>query len=163
MRFEPSQKRVRVEFNGARIADSSRALVLHETRLPPAYYFPPDDVAMEHLVATPHRTFCEWKGQAHYYTVAVGDLEAPDAVWSYSAPTKYWGSSSGNRSAARAASSPELHKVQARSSSLASLCSTIFRMMPSRAITRPYCSVSSGSNPRTTAAGSSASPSRARP
>ena len=52
IRFEPSEKRVRVEFNGARIADSSRALVLHETRLPPAYYFPTEDVRMDLLART---------------------------------------------------------------------------------------------------------------
>jgi uncharacterized protein (DUF427 family) len=45
LRFEPSNKRVRVEFNGAVVADSERALVVHETRLPPAYYFPAADVA----------------------------------------------------------------------------------------------------------------------
>ena len=32
IRFEPSRRRVRVEFNGAWVADSSRALILHETR-----------------------------------------------------------------------------------------------------------------------------------
>jgi uncharacterized protein (DUF427 family) len=41
---------------------------------------------MDHLVATPQRTFCEWKGQAHYYTVVVDGDEAPDAVWSYRNP-----------------------------------------------------------------------------
>ena len=43
---------------------------------------------LSHLVATPHRTFCEWKGQAHYYTVIVADREAPDAVWSYGTPVE---------------------------------------------------------------------------
>ena len=43
IRFEPAANRIRVEFNGARIADSTRALVVHETRHAPAYYLPLDD------------------------------------------------------------------------------------------------------------------------
>jgi uncharacterized protein (DUF427 family) len=76
-----------VEFAGTVIAETTRGHRVLETSQPPAYYFPPEDVALDHLVATHHRTFCEWKGQAHYYTVTVGDREAVDAVWSYSAPT----------------------------------------------------------------------------
>jgi uncharacterized protein (DUF427 family) len=84
--IEQSTSRLRVEFGGITIAESSRGFRVLETSQPPAYYFPPDDVAMEHLTATSHRTFCEWKGQAHYYTVVVGGREATDAVWSYSSP-----------------------------------------------------------------------------
>ena len=73
IRIEPSRKRVRVEFNGARIADSARALVLHETRLPPAYYFPAEDVRMESLARTGHTTHCPFKGTASYWSVKVGD------------------------------------------------------------------------------------------
>ena len=56
IRFAPSAKRVRVEFNGASIADSTRALVVHETRLPPAYYFPLEDVRMDLLEKTGFNT-----------------------------------------------------------------------------------------------------------
>jgi len=84
--LEPTTSLLRVEFGGVTIAETTRGYRVLETSQPPAYYFPPDDVAMEHLVATPHRTFCEWKGQAHYYTVVVDGYEAPDAVWSYRDP-----------------------------------------------------------------------------
>src|SRR5688572_10602522 len=86
IRFEPSKKRVRIEFNGARIADSSRALVLHETRLPPAYYFPGEDVRMDFLARTEHRTHCPFKGNASYWSVKVGDRVAENAVWAYEEP-----------------------------------------------------------------------------
>ena len=86
IRFEPSKKRVRIEFNGARIADSSRALVLHETRLPPAYYFPGEDVRMDFLARTEHRTHCPFKGNASYWSVKVGDQVAENAVWAYEEP-----------------------------------------------------------------------------
>lgn len=86
--LEPTASRLRVEFGGVTIAETARGCRVLETSQPPAYYFPPDDVAMDHLVATPHRTVCEWKGQAHYYTVCVEGDEATDAVWSYSNPTE---------------------------------------------------------------------------
>jgi uncharacterized protein (DUF427 family) len=84
--IEQTTSLLRVEFGGITIAETTQAFRVLETSQPPAYYFPPDDVGMEHLTATPHRTFCEWKGQAHYYTVVVDGREAPDAVWSYSSP-----------------------------------------------------------------------------
>jgi uncharacterized protein (DUF427 family) len=32
------------------------------------------------------RTICSWKGEAHYYTLAVGGKENPNACWYYPAP-----------------------------------------------------------------------------
>lgn len=86
--LEPTSRRLRVEFAGRTIADTTRAYRVLETSQPPAYYFPPQDVAMEHLVATSHRTFCEWKGQAHYFTISVDGRETVDAVWSYASPVE---------------------------------------------------------------------------
>jgi uncharacterized protein (DUF427 family) len=85
-RLERTTSVLRVEFAGVTIAETTRGYRLLETSQPPAYYFPPDDIAMAHLFASPHRTFCEWKGQAHYYTVRVGDREGIDAAWAYAAP-----------------------------------------------------------------------------
>ena len=82
----PSPKRVKVVFNGTMIADSSKALVMHETRLAPIYYLPRDDVRMEHLERTEHHTHCPFKGNAAYWTIRVGDKAAENAVWSYEQP-----------------------------------------------------------------------------
>ena len=86
IRFEPARKRVRVEFNGTRIADSARALVVHETRLAPAYYFPADDVRMDLLAKTGFTTHCPFKGNAGYWTLKVGDRVAENAAWAYEEP-----------------------------------------------------------------------------
>jgi len=51
------------------------------------YYIPPADIAMEHLFACTGRSYCEWKGFARYYDVAVGDASAPKAAWAYVDPT----------------------------------------------------------------------------
>jgi uncharacterized protein (DUF427 family) len=84
--LERTTSHLRVEFGGTTIADTNRGWRVLETSQPPAYYFPPGDVATELLVATTQRTFCEWKGQAHYYTIVVGGRHAVDAVWSYGSP-----------------------------------------------------------------------------
>jgi len=86
IRFVPSGKRVRVEYNGAWIADSERALVVHETRLAPAYYFPAEDVRMDLLARTEFTTHCPFKGNAAYWTLKVGDQVAENAAWAYEEP-----------------------------------------------------------------------------
>ena len=42
---------------------------------------------MEHLRHSPRSSFCEWKGQATYYDIVVGDRVAPAAAWSYPQPS----------------------------------------------------------------------------
>jgi len=86
IRFEPSRKRVRVEYNGAMVADSAHAVVVHETRLPPAYYFPVGDVRMDLLAKTEHTTHCPFKGNAAYWTLKVGGQVAENAAWAYEEP-----------------------------------------------------------------------------
>ncbi|MCG8359555.1 MAG: DUF427 domain-containing protein [Kiloniellales bacterium] len=82
----PSPKRVKVVFNGFSVADSRRALILRETRYPPIYYLPREDVRMDLLERTTHRTYCPFKGNASYWTLAVGEERAENAAWSYEEP-----------------------------------------------------------------------------
>ncbi len=84
--FAPSPKRIRVKFGGETIADTTRALILHERNHVPVYYLPRDDVAMDHLVRTDHSTHCPFKGDASYFSVDVGGRTAENAVWSYELP-----------------------------------------------------------------------------
>jgi adenylate cyclase len=86
IRFEPGRRRMRVEFNGAWIADSSRVIVLHETRQPPSYYFPREDVRTDLLAKTEHITHCPFRGNATYWTIKVGDAVSQNAAWSYDEP-----------------------------------------------------------------------------
>jgi uncharacterized protein (DUF427 family) len=85
-RVEDSARHIQVIFNGMVIAETRRARRVLETSHPPVYYIPPDDIKMEHLAATARATWCEWKGQAAYYTVTVGDKQAPNAAWCYPDP-----------------------------------------------------------------------------
>jgi class 3 adenylate cyclase/uncharacterized protein (DUF427 family) len=86
LRFENNPRRVRVELHGTAVADSANVLVLHETRLPPAYYFPREDVRLDLMQKTAHHTHCPFKGDASYWTVKVGDQTAENAAWSYEDP-----------------------------------------------------------------------------
>jgi uncharacterized protein (DUF427 family) len=85
-RVEDSARHIQVIFNGVVIAETRRARRVLETSHPPAYYIPPDDVKMELLAPTARATWCEWKGRAAYYTVSLGDKQAPNAAWCYPDP-----------------------------------------------------------------------------
>jgi class 3 adenylate cyclase/uncharacterized protein (DUF427 family) len=84
--IEPSPARVRAVFGGETVADSTSALVMHETRLPPVYYFPRADVRMDLLQPTNHLTHCPFKGNASYWSIAAGGAVAENAAWSYQDP-----------------------------------------------------------------------------
>jgi uncharacterized protein (DUF427 family) len=85
-RVEEVTQHVRVVFNGQVIAATVRAIRVLETSHPPVYYIPMEDVRMETLTETGHRTWCEWKGQAGYYSLRVGDRRVEDAAWFYPHP-----------------------------------------------------------------------------
>jgi uncharacterized protein (DUF427 family) len=86
-RLEASPKQVQVVFNGITIADSRRSYRVLETSHPPVYYIPPPDIQMQYLQPTSRQSFCEWKGAASYYAIAVGDKQVADAAWYYPNPT----------------------------------------------------------------------------
>ena len=85
-RVEDSPRHIQAIFNGLTIADSTRTKRVLETSHPPTYYFPPEDVRTEYFVSSPRRTICEWKGQAVYYGITVGERTAENAAWSYPEP-----------------------------------------------------------------------------
>jgi uncharacterized protein (DUF427 family) len=80
-------QRLRIVFNGQTIADTQAGYRVLETSHPPVYYLPPSDFLPGVLQPSPRGSFCEWKGQASYWSLQVGDKTAVDAAWSYGAPT----------------------------------------------------------------------------
>jgi uncharacterized protein (DUF427 family) len=73
----------RVEAGGMVIARSDRTLRVLETSHPPVHYFSPTDVALQLLTPVSLRTWCEFKGSAHYF-----DLGSVTAVaWTYPEPS----------------------------------------------------------------------------
>jgi uncharacterized protein (DUF427 family) len=81
--IELSPRRVRTYFGGQVIADSQRVVLVYETKRPPAYWFPIEDVRME---------FFEEKSQSNAATdiirwrVVVKDRNADNAARAYVKP-----------------------------------------------------------------------------
>ena len=86
-RVEASTRRVRVVVGDVVVADTTRALRVLETSHPPVYYIPPEDVRSEYLRPSRRHTYCEFKGEASYYDLVVGEREVRDVGWYYLRPT----------------------------------------------------------------------------
>ena len=80
-----SSRSVRIELGGHVIAESARATLLFETMLPIRFYLPPEDVHVA-LQPSPTRTWCAYKGEARYWSVALPSATVADIVWGYEAP-----------------------------------------------------------------------------
>ena len=78
-----STRRVRISLDGELLADTPRAVVLLETSLPPRFYIPVEDVAMEKLEPSDTHTRCPYKGTASYYSVRTDEGLHEDLVWYY--------------------------------------------------------------------------------
>jgi len=86
-RLEPTPKSIRIIFNDLVLVKTQNAQRVLETSHPPTYYIPPTDVCMEYLHPTTKASWCEWKGKAQYFTIVVGERQAPNAAWCYPDPT----------------------------------------------------------------------------
>lgn len=76
----------RVTLDEEIVAESDRALEVHESFHEVVIYFPFDAVRPGVLEATDHRTRCPFKGDAGYYSVRVGETLVENAAWSYPTP-----------------------------------------------------------------------------
>jgi uncharacterized protein (DUF427 family) len=86
MYVEPTPKRIRVLVGGETIADSRRAVLVHESGHQPVYYFPPEDVRADVLEPSARHTNCPKKGEASYHTIRVGDDVVEAGAWYYPEP-----------------------------------------------------------------------------
>ncbi|MEU2620075.1 DUF427 domain-containing protein [Streptomyces sp. NPDC007157] len=80
--IEQSPQHVRVAHGDLILAESDRALVLHETGCPPRYYLPAEDVRLDLLTPSESHSVCPFKGTASYWSLP----DAPDLVWAYPDP-----------------------------------------------------------------------------
>jgi len=86
-KVEETGKHIQLFFNGQLLADTRRAQRVLETSHPPVYYIPSEDIRMDYLIPSKGDSWCEWKGQAAYYNVAIGGKLARRAAWTYPDPT----------------------------------------------------------------------------
>jgi uncharacterized protein (DUF427 family) len=87
-RLERCRHKIRMVFGGQTGAETRNAYRVLESSHPPTYYIPLSDVRSEFLLPSSRRTWCEWKGEAHYCNLRGGTRESVDAAWSYPRPTK---------------------------------------------------------------------------
>ena len=120
---KPAGVRVRVKVNGEVIADTRDAIELHEPHVghvvaPVVYYIPRKDVKMDRLVRTSHESYCPFKGQASYFSLANGP---ENAVWSYERRT--------TRCSRSGSCSPSIRTRSIRSTRRASRAARLSRLL----------------------------------
>jgi uncharacterized protein (DUF427 family) len=86
-RLERSGRQLVVRLGGEVVAATGRPWRVLETSHPPVYYVPSEDVRPGVLMPNPRRSWCEFKGEAAYWTVVGGGVTRIDAAWSYPLPT----------------------------------------------------------------------------
>jgi uncharacterized protein (DUF427 family) len=76
-----SSRPLRIELDGAVLAETINARLLFETGLPTRFYLPWEDIAIA-LRPSARRSYCPYKGQASYWSADAGE----DIAWSYEDP-----------------------------------------------------------------------------
>ena len=85
--IEPHEGHVTVRHGAAVIAETDRALDLHEASYPAVLYVPLADVDQGALGASEQHTYCPYKGEASYFDIVTGDGDTDaGAVWYYPEP-----------------------------------------------------------------------------
>ncbi|KAL6690702.1 hypothetical protein J3F84DRAFT_180443 [Trichoderma pleuroticola] len=100
-RLEKIARHVRIMYRDTEIADTKDAFWVLETHHPPngsneddgddgvnlsSYYLPPSSIKVP-LQPTTRSSWCEWKGAATYYSIALPDGTVANRIWSYNSPT----------------------------------------------------------------------------
>ena len=84
-----STRSVRIELDGAVLAESSSPVMVFETGLPTRYYLNRTEINFAHLVPTGTVTECPYKGTTSgYWSVRVRETVHPDLAWCYDFPTR---------------------------------------------------------------------------
>ena len=83
-----STRPIRVELDGATLAESPSSVMVFETGLPTRYYLGRTDINWAHLVPTDTVTECPYKGRTSgYWSARIGERVHPDIAWAYDFPT----------------------------------------------------------------------------
>jgi len=85
-RLEDFDGHVEVVFHGVTIAETKSAKRVLETSHPPVFYLPHPDIRLDYVHPQGRTSWCEWKGEARYFDVRIGDLVATAAAWAYPHP-----------------------------------------------------------------------------
>jgi uncharacterized protein (DUF427 family) len=85
--LERSPSHVVVSRGSVVIAETDRALEMHEASYPAVFYVPVEDVDPGLLRPSADHTYCPYKGEASYYDILDGEATGlKAAVWYYAEP-----------------------------------------------------------------------------
>ncbi len=84
---EISNRLIQIVLAGETIVETTEAIRVLETSHPPVFYVPRRAVQNCKLLPNRRKTFCEFKGVAHYVDVRMGNSAVEAAAWFYPRPT----------------------------------------------------------------------------
>ena len=87
-KLENQKGHVRIVHSGIIVADSNKALRILETSHPPTVYIPFADLNLDILSENNNQSFCEFKGRANYFDLALNGQNYPNVAWFYKNPSK---------------------------------------------------------------------------
>ena len=82
----PTKRRLRVSVAGTTLVDTDDTVILFETALEPRLYVDPAHVRTDLLRRSQTSSYCNYKGFATYWSVALDDHVIDDVAWSYEDP-----------------------------------------------------------------------------
>ena len=85
-RLVPEARTVELFVGETLLARTNGSFRILETASPPTFYLPPDAFDQSLLRPAAGGSRCEWKGEARYQDVVVGDRVLRGVVWSYPEP-----------------------------------------------------------------------------
>ncbi|MET0390441.1 MAG: DUF427 domain-containing protein [Polyangiales bacterium] len=81
-----ARRRLRVEVAGSVLVDTTDVIGVYETSRAAQLYVRREAVRMDLLVKSQTVSYCPYKGEASYWSAAVGGTVVPDVAWSYETP-----------------------------------------------------------------------------
>ena len=84
--LEPVDGRIAAVIDGVTVADSTAAILMHETYLSPVLYLPRADVISGALQRSAFRTFCSFKGTATHWNLKLANRTIENAAFEYERP-----------------------------------------------------------------------------
>jgi uncharacterized protein (DUF427 family) len=82
----PTARRLRVRVADTTVVDTTDTVIVFETALAPRLYVRPEHVRTDLLSPSATTSYCNYKGEAAYWSVAVGGTVIEDAAWAYPDP-----------------------------------------------------------------------------
>jgi uncharacterized protein (DUF427 family) len=82
----PTNRGLRVSVAGTTLVDTTDTIVVFETALEPRLYVAPSLVRTDVLRRSATTSYCNYKGDATYWSATIGDIVVDDVAWSYHDP-----------------------------------------------------------------------------